>query len=78
MLWLIVVGVLLVAVSAALLVALRINRQRSADLPLDVYRLLVAWRAAQCKADIRAASVQVRRELWAALDDIDQRERSQR
>lgn len=76
MLWRLVVGVVVLLVLGALWVMLRIRRQRAGEMPLDVYRLMVAWRAAQCRSEIRATTAQVRRQLWAELDEIDRRERS--
>jgi hypothetical protein len=76
MLWLPVVGLVVVLVLGALWVMLRIRRQRTGEMPLDLYRPMVAWRAAQCRSEIRAATAQVRRQLWAELDEIDRRERS--
>lgn len=78
MLWLILVGVFVVLLVSAVVWGMqRISRRQTGDMPLDVYRLLVAWRASQCKAEIRAASAQMRRQLWTELDEIDRRERGQ-
>lgn len=77
MLWIVFVAVVLLLVLAVLCMALLIRRQRTGAVPVDVYRLLVAWRSAQCKAEIRAAAGARRRQLWAELDEIDRRERGQ-
>lgn len=76
MLWEIVIGaVVLVLVPLALWLLLRLRWHRAGYVPEDMYRLLVAWRAAQCKAEIRAAASTTRRQLWAELEDIERRER---
>lgn len=79
MLWEIVIGGLVVLVVLLVLwLVVRLSRRRASNVSVDVYRLLVAWRAAQCKAEIRAATSMVRRQLWAELREIEQRERDGR
>jgi hypothetical protein len=70
------VAVLLVPLVLWLLFCRRWSRVD--DVPEDVYRLLVAWRAAQCKAEIRAVAAMVRRQLRTELDNIERRERGSR
>ncbi len=74
MLWLIIIGTVAVLV-------LEVSARRTAEhcqLPVELYHLIVAWRAAQCKAEIRAAASIVRRELWTELEEIDRWERGRK
>jgi hypothetical protein len=77
--WMLVVGVVAVLLVPLALWLLLCRRWFGVDdVPEDVGRLLFAWRAAQCKAEIRAVAAMVRRQLRAELDNIERRERGSR
>jgi hypothetical protein len=79
MIFLIITGIA-VLLSVIVWLVIRVSRRRADEryqVPVAPYQLLVAWRAAQCKAELRAASSMVRRELWAELDEIERRDRGQ-